>query len=59
MALNGDEGLECKVHVDGIRLEYVSEIKYLGCVLEESGTDRAECSRKMSSGRRVAGAISF
>ena len=24
MVLNGEEGLECEVHVDGIRLEYVS-----------------------------------
>ena len=28
-----------KVHVDGIRLEHVSEFKYFGCVLVESGTD--------------------
>ena len=35
-----------------IRLEHVSEFKYFGCVLDESGTDVAECSR-----RRVAGAI--
>ena len=56
MALNGEEGLECEVHVDGIRLEHASEFKYLGCVLEESSTDRAECSRKVESGRRVAGA---
>ena len=39
MILNGEEGLECEVHVDGIRLEYISEFKYLGCVLDESGTD--------------------
>ena len=26
-------------------------------VLDEAGTDGAECSRKMASGRRVAGAI--
>ena len=38
-------------------LEHVSEFKYLGCVLDESGTDGAECSRKVASGRRVAGAI--
>ena len=38
--LNGEEGLECKVHVDGILLEDVSEFKYLGCVLDESSTDR-------------------
>ena len=28
MVLNGEEGLECEVHVDGIRLEHVSEFKY-------------------------------
>ena len=27
--------------------------------MDESGTDGAECSRKMASGRRVAGAIQF
>ena len=30
MVMNGEEGLECEVHVDGIRLEHVSEFKYLG-----------------------------
>ena len=29
----------------------------MGCVLDESGTDGAECSRKVVSGGRVAGAI--
>ena len=57
MVLNGGEGLVCEVHVDGIRLEHVSEFKYLGCVSDESGTDGAECSRKVASGRRVAGPI--
>ena len=42
MVLNGEDGLECEVHVDGIRLERVSEFKYLGCVLDESGTNGAE-----------------
>ena len=55
MVLNGDEGLECEVHVDGIRLEHVSEFKFLGSVLDESGTDGTECSRKVANGRRVAG----
>ena len=36
---------------------YISEFKYLGCVLEKSGTDEPECSRKVASGSRVAGAI--
>ena len=51
MVLNGEEGLEYEVHVDGTRLDHVSEFSYLGCALDESGTDGAECSRK------VAGAI--
>ena len=41
MILNGEEGLECDVYVDRIRLEQVSEYEYLGCVLGESGTDGA------------------
>ena len=57
MVLNGEEGLECEVHVNGICLEYISEFKYLGGVLEELGTDGAECNRKVESGRRDAGAI--
>ena len=58
MVLNGEEALKCKVHEDGICLVHVSEFKYLGSVLEEAGTDGAEYSRKVASGRRVAGAIS-
>ena len=57
MVLNGEEGLECEVHVDGIHLEHVLEFKYLGCVLEESGTDGPEYSRKVASRRKVAGTI--
>ena len=57
MVMNGKEGLECEVSVDGIRLEHVSEFEYLECGLDESGTDWAECSRKVVSGRRVASAI--
>ena len=34
MVLGGEEGLEYE-----ISLEHVSEFKYLGCVLEKSGTD--------------------
>ena len=50
--LGGEEGLECEVCVDGICLEYVSEFKYLGCVLDESGTDEAEYSRKRVAASR-------
>ena len=49
--------IECEVCVDGIRFEDVSEFKYLRCVLDESGTYEADCSRKVVSGRRAAGAI--
>ena len=57
MVLGGEEGLECEVCIDGICLEHVLEFKYLGCVLDESGIDETECSRKVASVRRVAGAI--
>ena len=57
MVLNGAEGLQCEIHVDGIRLEHNSEFKYLGCVMDESRIDGAECNRKVASRRRVAGAI--
>ena len=35
MLLNGEEGLECQVHIDGVRLEHFSQFKYLGCVFDE------------------------
>ena len=57
MLLNREEGLECEVHVDGVRLEHVSEFKYLVCSLDESRTDRAECRGKVTNRRRVAGVI--
>ena len=51
MVMNGEEGLKCEVHVDGICLEHVSGFKYLECVLDEAGTEEVERSK------RVAGAI--
>ena len=58
MVLNGEEGLDCAVSLDGMRLERVSEFKYFRCILDESGTGEAEsCRRKVASGRRIAGAI--
>ena len=47
MVMDGEESLECEAHVDGVRLEHVSEFKYLGCGLDEARTDGAECSRKL------------
>ena len=35
MVLNGEEGLECVVHIDGIHLKHVSEFKYLEYVLDD------------------------
>ena len=59
MVLSGEEELECGVYLGGIRLEHVSEFKYMGCVLDESGTDEAKCTRNLASGRRVTNAIRF
>ena len=44
MMLGEEEGLECEVCIDEMRLENFSESKYLGCVLDESGTDEARVS---------------
>ena len=35
IVMNGEEGLECEVHINGVRLEHASEFKYLGCVLDK------------------------
>ena len=29
IVLNGNEGLECEAHMDEMRLEHVSQLKYL------------------------------
>ena len=58
MVLNREDGMECEVLVDWVRLEHVYEFKYLLFVLDEPGTDGAQCNRKVASGRRAAGAIS-
>ena len=41
VVLNGEEGFECKISVDGVRLEHVSVFKNWRYVLDESGTDEA------------------
>ena len=38
-------------------MEEASEFKYLGCVLNESGSDVSECYKKLVWGRKVAGTI--
>ena len=53
MVLNGKEGLKCKVHVDGICLEHVSEFKYWGVFWanlvqkEHNAIEREECCRSL------------
>ena len=37
--INGEEELECEAHVDEVRLEHVSEFKYLECALGGAGTN--------------------
>ena len=57
IVLNGEEGLECEVHVQMGFVLSIPEFKYLGYILDKSGTDGAEFNRKVASGRRVAGAV--
>ena len=45
IVLGEEEWVECDVCVDGMRLQHMSEFKYLGCILDESGTYEAECSK--------------
>ena len=59
LIMTGEEGLEFEVYLGGIHLEQVSGFKYVGCVLDVSGIDWAECSSKVTSGRKFAGAIRF
>ena len=54
IVLGRKEGLECKIHVDGIKCQ---QFKYLGCVLDESDIVDAKCRTKVASGRKIAGAI--
>ena len=49
--------MECEVYIDGIHLEHVLKFKYFGCIFNESGTDRVECSRRVASWSRDAGVI--
>ena len=46
-----------EVFANGNRLEFALECKYLGCVVNEYGTDGAECRRKVASRMKVACAM--
>src|SRR5678815_218310 len=52
-----EDSPQCEVMLDGEQLEQVSGFKYLVYMLDEKGTDDAECSRKVVNGRKVASAI--
>ena len=45
--------MECDISVDETRLEQASEFKYLRYVLDESGTDVAQCNRKVVIERKI------
>ena len=47
--LKVNAGLGCEVCVDRIYLDNVSDFKYLGCVLNKSHRDEAQCSREEGS----------
>ena len=51
MVMNGEEVLECDVHLEGLRLEHVSKFKYLECVLDEVGTDGKNVVGRWQVGR--------
>ena len=42
-----------------IRLEHVSQFKYLACFLDESGTNEVEYSRQVASGIRIVIAVRY
>ena len=45
MGLNEEDGLECQVRVCVMRLEHVSEFKFLGIYFVASCTDEAKCRK--------------
>ena len=57
MVLGGEKRLVCDIIVDGSQLKQSQEFQYLGFVLDESSTDRAEFHGKVLSAREVPGVI--
>ena len=51
MIMNGEEGLECEIHVDGVRLEHAFESKYLGCCFGRSRYRWGRMYLKVASGK--------
>ena len=55
--LREDEGSVCEIFEYGMRMEYLSEFKYLGYLLDERGTYSSECRSKVASGKKVANTV--
>ena len=53
--LGEEERLGCEICVDGVRLEKVSEFKYLTCILNELGATDAVYRRNLASERKFVG----
>ena len=50
-------GLVCKVILDKILWEHVSEFKYLRHFLDELGKGGVECCSKVATERKIPGAV--
>ena len=48
--LRGKDELVYELNVEGSELEYILKLMHLEWTLDESGTDEAECYRKMARG---------
>lgn len=53
----GDESIKYEIMLGGEQLGKVSEFKYLAYLLDKKGTNDAECTRKVVSGRKEDVAI--
>ena len=52
-----EENTQCQIILDCKQLEQVTEFKYLGYMLNEKGMNDTEYGKKVTSGKKVAGAI--
>jgi len=55
--VNEQSELECKINMDGVRLEEVREFKYLGTILCKHGSMDGEIRERAVQGRRVIGSL--
>ena len=50
-------GGTCNIAVNGVEIEYVRTIKYLGAMLEEEGSCEAEIDHRIGAASKVIGAL--